>query len=153
MTVDPGGATTPQPAVPDWLTIARDAFVGSTNYFDNSIRYDIEQDIRQFQSVHPAGSKYLTDTFRARSHFFRPKTRSAIRKGEATAAEALFATEDVLSVAAEDDENPVQQASAAVMKEILQYRLTKTIPWFLTAVASYQEAQAVGVVVSYQCWE
>ena len=39
------------------------------------------------------------------------------------------------------------------MKEILQYRLTKTIPWFLTAVASYQEAQAVGVVVSYQCWE
>ena len=35
------------------------------------------------------------------------------------------------------------------MKEILQYRLTKTIPWFLTAVASYQEAQAVGVVVSY----
>ena len=39
------------------------------------------------------------------------------------------------------------------MKEILQYRHTKTIPWFLTAVASYQEAQAVGVVVSYQCWE
>lgn len=151
--IDTNEQTTPQPAAPDWLTIARDAFVGSTNYFDNSIRYDIEQDIRQFQSVHPAGSKYLTDTFRARSHFFRPKTRSAIRKGEATAAEALFATEDVLSVAAEDDENPVQQASAAVMKEILQYRLTKTIPWFLTAVASYQEAQAVGVVVSYQCWE
>ena len=42
MTVDPGGTTTPQPAAPDWLTIARDAFVGSTNYFDNSIRYDIE---------------------------------------------------------------------------------------------------------------
>ena len=108
--VNSGEQTTPQPAAPDWLTIARDAFVGSTNYFDNSIRFDIEQDIRQFQSVHPAGSKYLTDTFRARSHFFRPKTRSAIRKGEATAAEALFATEDVLSVAAEDDENPVQQA-------------------------------------------
>jgi dihydrodipicolinate reductase len=45
--------------------------------------------------VHPAGSKYLTDTFRARSHFFRPKTRSAIRKGEATAAEALAQGVDV----------------------------------------------------------
>ena len=45
-----------QPAVPDWLSIARDAFVGSTNYFDNSIRVDIEQDIRQFQSVRPVGS-------------------------------------------------------------------------------------------------
>ena len=44
-----------QPAVPDWLSIACDAFVGSTNYFDNSIRYDIKQDIRLFPSVHPAG--------------------------------------------------------------------------------------------------
>ena len=47
---------------PEWLTIARDAFFGSTNYFDNSIRVDIEQDIRQFQSGRPVGSSpYLID--------------------------------------------------------------------------------------------
>lgn len=142
-----------QAGAPDWLTIARDAFVGSTTYFDNSIRFEIEQDIRQFQSVFPMGSKYLSDTYRARSHFFRPKTRATIRKGEATAAEALFATEDVLSITPEDDEDQVQQASALVMKEIMQYRLTKTIPWFLTAIGAYQDAQSVGVCISYQSWE
>jgi hypothetical protein len=140
---------------PDWMTLARHAFEGSTFYFDSSIRRDIEQDIRQFQSVHPAGSKYLSDAFRSRSSFFRPKTRSAIRRGEATAAEALFTNDDVVSLKPEDDESDIQQASAEINKALLQYRLTKpgNIPWFVIAAAAYQEAQANGVVISHQCWE
>lgn len=137
----------------DWLRIAREAFDGSTFYFDSSIRRDIEQDIRQFQNVHPAGSKYLSDAYRARSTFFRPKTRSAIRKGEAKAAEAFFSTNDVVSIKAENEDDEVEVVSAAVQQELVQYRLTKTIPWFTTVIGAYQEAMSVGVVVGYIDWE
>lgn len=135
----------------DWLTLARDAYSASTSYFDASIRQQIEADLRQSQGQHPTGSKYLAD--KGRSKLFRPKTRAAIRKNEASAAEAFFSTNDVVKVSAENDNDKTQQASAAVMSELLQYRLTKSIPWFLTLVGAYQDAQTVGVVASYQYWE
>lgn len=136
---------------PDWLTLARDAYTASTAYFDSSIRQQIEADLRQSQGQHPTGSKYLAD--KGRSRLFRPKTRATIRKNEAQAAEAFFSTNDVVAIAPEDDNDPVQKASAAVMSELLQYRLTKSIPWFLTLVGAYQDAQTVGVVASYQHWQ
>lgn len=137
----------------DWLRLAREAYTASTTYFDASIRPQIEADIRQFQGQHPTGSKYLHESYRSRARLFRPKTRSTIRKNEAIAAEALFSSEDVVSVEPQDDANPVQRASADVMQELLQYRLTKTIPWFLLACGAYQDSQTAGVVVSHQCWE
>jgi hypothetical protein len=103
--------------------------------------------------VHPQGSKYLSDAYRARSKFFRPKTRAAVRKNEAIAAEAFFQTEDVVSVTAPDDDDPAQQASAEILKELLNYRLTKSVPWFLTLIGGYQDAQVQGLVCSYQYWE
>lgn len=136
---------------PDWLTLARDAYTASTAYFDASIRQQIEADLRQSQGLHPTGSKYLAD--KGRSKLFRPKTRATIRKNEAQAAEAFFSTTDVVAISAENDNDPVQQASAAVMSELVQYRLTKSIPWFLTLVGAYQDAQTVGVVASYQHWQ
>lgn len=137
----------------DFLQMAREAFTTSTTFFDASIRPQVESGIRQFQGIHPTGSKYHSETYKARSRLFRPKTRTTIRKNEATGAEALFSTNDVVSVTAEDDSNPMQQASAAVMQELLNYRLKKSIPWFLTAIGAYQDAQTVGVCASYQCWE
>jgi len=138
---------------PDWLRIARESFSTSTTYFDGSIRHEIEQDLRAFQSQHPMGSKYHSDAYKARSKFFRPKTRATIRKGEATAAEAFFSTDDVISIKPRDEESEVQVASAEINKELLQYRLTETIPWFVICNGAYQETMAVGVVCSYQCWE
>lgn len=137
----------------DYLQMAREAFTTSTTFFDGSIRPQVESAIRQFQGVHPSGSKYHSDTYKARSRLFRPKTRTTIRKNEAVGAEALFSTKDVVSVTPEDDSNPMQQASAAVMQELMNYRLKKSIPWFLTAIGAYQDAQTVGVCASYQCWE
>lgn len=136
---------------PDWLTLARDAYTASTAYFDASIRQQIEADLRQSQGQHPTGSKYLAD--KGRSRLFRPKTRATIRKNEAQAAEAFFSTTDVVAISPENDNDPIQKASAAVMSELLQYRLTKSIPWFLTLVGAYQDAQTVGVVASYQHWQ
>jgi hypothetical protein len=43
-------------------------------------------------------------------------------------------------------------AGADLMQELLQHRLTKTIPWFLTLMGAYQDAQVVGLVCSYQHW-
>ena len=135
-----------------FLTLARDAYTDSTSYFDAGPRREIEAALRQFQGLHPHGSKYLHESYRARSRFFRPKTRAAIRKNEAIAAAALFENKDVVTVAPEDGTNQVQVISAAVWSEVLNYRLTKTIPWFMTAIGAYQDAQTVGICISYQHW-
>lgn len=140
-------------ATPDWVALARDAYSASTNWFDSSVRHQIEGDLRQFQGQHPSGSKYLAEANKGRSKLFRPKTRTTIRKNEAAAAQAFFASNDVLNVTAQDEDNPEQQGSAAVMGALLQHRLTKSIPWFLTLVGAYQDAQTVGVVASYQYWQ
>jgi hypothetical protein len=147
ISTDPGTTTT------DWVALARDAYSASTNWFDASVRQQIEGDLRQFQGQHPSGSKYLADANKGRSKLFRPKTRTTIRKNEAAAAQAFFASNDVVKVAAEDEDDPQLQGAAAVMGALLQYRLTKSIPWFLTLVGAYQDAQTTGVVASYQYWQ
>jgi hypothetical protein len=136
----------------DFQGLARNAFEASKTYFDSAVRSQIDADLRQFYGIHPAGSKYHSEAYKARSKIFRPKTRMAIRKNEAVAAEALFSTADVVSVTAVDPDDPMQVASAAINKELLQHRLTKTIPWFTTAIGAYQDAQAVGICCSYQYW-
>lgn len=137
----------------DWLSLANNAYSTSTTWFDASIRMQAERDIRQFQSAHPRDSKYLTDTYRARSKVFRPKTRSAIRSSEAQAAAAFFSTEDVVNVSALDDNDPMHKASAELQKALLQYRLTHSVPWYQFLIGGYQEAQALGVVQAYFEWD
>lgn len=138
---------------PKWLRLAAEAYTASTSYFDSSIRKGLVDDLRQFQGVHPQGSKYLSEAYRSRSKFFRPKTRASVRKNESIAAEAYFSTQDVVSIAAHDEDEPIQRASAEINKELLQYRLTKTLPWFLLCIGAYQDAQVQGIVCSYQDWK
>jgi hypothetical protein len=138
---------------PDYLSLARNAYTTSSNYFDSGVRAQIEAAIRQFNSQHPAGSKYLSEAYKARSKFFRPKTRSMVRRHEAIAAEAFFSNDDVVAVEPENDDDPVGIASAQVHKFLLAYRLKKTIPWFQTVIGGYQDAQTVGVVCSLQWWD
>lgn len=135
------------------LSLAVAAYQGSTDYFDANIRQQIEQDIRRFNSKFPSASKYMSDAYRARSRIFRPKTRATIRKNEAVAAEAMFSTLDLVNVAPVDETNDMEVASSELMKQLLQHRLTKTIPWFMVCLGAYQDAQVVGVVVSHQYWK
>lgn len=137
----------------NWMQLARDAHEGSKRYFDAGVRSQIDDDLRQFYGQHPQGSKYNSDVYRGKSKFFRPKTRAAIRGNEATAAEALFTTDDLVSILPEDEDDDMQVASASINQELLQYRLTKDIPWFLTCMGAYQDAQAVGVCLSYNYWQ
>lgn len=146
------GRSNPAPGH-DFVRLGQDAYTSSTTYFDSNIRKQVEAAIRQFQGVHPVGSKYHSETYRNRSRLFRPKTRAMVRKAEAVAAEALFATADVISVKPIDDNSPKQRAGAALIKRLMDYRLDKSIPWFLVACGAYQDAIVAGAVVSYQYWE
>ena len=148
-----GGGTPSAPAAPDWLDIARQAYAGSTSYMDTNYRTMWERNLRQFHSQHPIGSKYLSDNWKGKSRFFRPKTRTTIRKNEAAAAAAYFSTQDVVDIAPMDDSNDMQRASAAFWKEYTNYRLTKSVPWFLLVMGAYQDAQVMGAVCSYQAWD
>lgn len=138
---------------PDWLKIARTSFDSSTTYLDANWRKHWERNIALFQSRHPEGSKYNSPAFRSRSRLFRPKTKSVVRKNEAAAAAAFFANVDVVSIEPENDADPIQAACAELMNELVNYRLTKSIPWFLTLLGALQQAQVIGVVASYQYWK
>jgi hypothetical protein len=141
------------PRETDFLQLARDMYTHSTDYVTANLRAQWEKNLRMFQSRHPQGSKYESSEYALRSKLFRPKTRSAVRKSEAAVASAFFATADVVVVEANDDNDEQQQASAAVNKELLQHRLTKTIPWFLTLVGAWQDTRVIGFCCSKQFWE
>lgn len=136
-----------------WLDLARDAYTTSTTYLDAYLRPEWERAIRQWQGKHTVGSKYMSDAWQKRSCVFRPKTRSAVRKNEAAAAAAFFSTQDVVEIKPVDDSDPMNLMAGEIMQGMVNFRLTKTIPWFLTLLGAYQEAQKVGVCASYQYWE
>jgi hypothetical protein len=125
----------------------------STNWLNSGRRARWNDSLRAFQNMHASGSKYLSGDYRYRSSLYRPKSRTMVRRGEASTASAFFANEDVVSITAEDDDNPQQQASAGILKELLQYRLTKTIPWFLTIVGARQDAEVMGICIGKADWE
>lgn len=136
-----------------YLSLSREAYTSSTSYFDSSIRKQVEAAIRQHQGVHPVGSKYHSDGWKNKSRLFRPKTRAMTRKAEAVAAEALFSTTDTISCKPIDDNNRLQSAAAALMKRLIDYRLDKSVPWFMVSMGAYQDAMVAGTVISYQYWE
>jgi hypothetical protein len=146
-TGEDGGRASP------WLRKAQDAYRTSTSYVDTNFRKQWENSIRAFNSQHPTESKYNSPAYEKRSHIYRPKTRSVVRKNEAAAAAAFFSNMDTVSIAAEDQSNKAQLASSEIMKAIIQYRLAKSIPWFLFVMGGIQDAQVTGTVCANVHWE
>ena len=149
---DAGKGDTPDDSV-KWIAMARDAYTESTDWFDASLRQTIEKAMAHFANRHPPGSKYHSDSYKFRSKGFRPKTRSTIRRNEAAADVAFFSTKDLVYISAENDSDESQRATAAVLGELMNYRLDDTIPWFLTLIGAYQDAMNTGVCISFQGWE
>lgn len=137
----------------DWLQLSRQSYDSSTSYVDNNFRKRWENAIRMFNSKHPSDSKYHSESYKHRSKIFRPKFRSAERKNEAAAAAAFFSNMDVVNIAATNPNDKKSKASADIVSQLLNYRLTKTIPWFQTVVGGLQDAQVMGAVCSYQYWK
>jgi hypothetical protein len=137
----------------NWLNIAKQAFDKSTTYVDANYRQKWDDALRHFQSRHHASSKYHSSAYKYRTKMFRPKTRAAVRNNEAASVAAFFSNEDIVTIEPMNPNDPIQKASAEVMQELLAYRLTKTIPWFLTCIGGFQDSQVIGVVASYQYWD
>jgi hypothetical protein len=137
---------------PNWLRRAKDSFRFSTSYVDSNYRQKWDDSIKAFNNQHPGDSKYLGELFKKRSNLFRPKTRAIIRKNEAAAAAAFFSNMDLLDVSAQNQEDKAELVSADVMKQLLQYRLTKTIPWFQVCMGGIQDAQVQGAVCAHVYW-
>ncbi|MFT3987192.1 hypothetical protein [Aestuariivirga sp.] len=111
-----------------------------------------------FNSKHPSDSKYSGSRFRGRSRLYRPKTRATARKKQAEAAAALFSTSDVVIVSAQNDSVKEQQASAAIIQELLNFRLTRgnenaSIPWFQISMGAHHSALMTGICGSKQYWD
>lgn len=136
----------------EWVSLAADAYSQGIRYIDTNYRKQWENNIRYFNSKHHSGSKYLKDSYKYRSRLFRPKTRSALRSNEAAASAAFFANMDVLKIEPSDPNDMIEVLSAEFQEELLQIRLEKSIPWFLTCQGAFQDTQKLGVVISYQCW-
>lgn len=146
-----GGETDEQEGV-DWLRRAVTAYQQSTSYVDSNFRKQWDDGIRAFNNQHSTDSKYNAPAYDKRSKLFRPKTRSVIRKNESAAAAAFFSNMEVVSIQATDQSDPVQRASAEVMAQLLQFRLTKTIPWFQTVLGGLQDAQTTGAACAHVHW-
>jgi hypothetical protein len=138
--------------MPDWLRRAQKAYQSSTTYVDANYRKSWEDSIRAFNNQHSTDSKYNSPAYDKRSRLFRPKTRTIIRKNEAAAAAAFFSSMDVTSILPVDPNNQAEIASAAIMKELLQVRLTKTIPWYQLLLGGIQDAQTTGVACAHVYW-
>ena len=137
----------------EWLKLAQDAYTQSTTYFDNNVRKQVEDGLRLFNSQHTRDSKYSSDAYKYRSRLVRPRLRSIIRKHEAAAWMALFSSPDYANVDPVDQDNMDQVASAGINKQLLQYRLSKSLPWTIISIGALQDAAKVGICASFNYWE
>ena len=136
-----------------WIHRSRQAYHNSTDYLESSIFSQWKANINHFRGKHTEKSRYSNKNYIGRAKVFRPKTRSSERSSEAAMVAALFSTNDLIAVAAMDQVNEQQQASAAIVKEILQWRLSKRVPWYQTTIGAYQDAWNYGIAITRQSWE
>ncbi len=129
----------------------------SKEYHTQSLERGLQQSYRAYRSEHQEGSKYLSRAWRGRARLFVPKTRSAVRKNNATTAAALFTTENVVTLSPAHADDPVQSATAATLHADMNTRLENTdpktgVPWFHMSMGACHDAQITGVCCSKQTW-
>ena len=143
----------PKEEKPDWEKRAQAAYRTSTDWTDANFRAQLEDGLRAFNNQHPSSSKYLSESFRKRSHLYRPKIRTVIRKNEAALCAALFSNLDLIEVTPANPSEIEEVVSAEVMQALLQERLTVTMPWFQFAMGSMQDGCSQGVVICHSYWK
>jgi hypothetical protein len=135
-----------------WLKRAQEAYRFSTTYIDQNYRKQWEDSIRAFNNMHPSDSKFAQDSYAKRSRIYRPKIRTVIRKNEAAASAAYFSNMDIVDFQAVDQSQKNEVASAQLMKQLIQYRLTHSLDWFKFVMGGIQDAQ-VNVACAHIYWE
>lgn len=137
----------------DWLLTAQQCYRTSTDFFDANLRTRIEESMDLYRSQHPKGSKYNLPSYAKRSRLFRPKTRSAMQRREANIAKAFFSTTDIVDVQPPNKRDKGQVKAAEIQKQLLNYRLKKTMRWFQIVIGAFQDACRQGFVVSRTDWD
>ena len=127
-------------------------------FMQTGVRTNWARSYRAFRNQHAENSKYRSSEYAGRSKFYRPKTRMAVKRKMAAAAQALFSTGDVISVAAQNEVDDYQKASAELKQAVINYRLSRTsrrngIRWFLIASGAIQTMQIAGLCISKQTWK
>lgn len=135
-----------------WLHKAEQCHHASTDFMDANIRTQWEKNIAHFNSQHAKDSRFYRVNYRSRNKLFEPKTRTIAIKSEAAVSKALFSTADLTSIKATDEADEIQNISAEINQNLLQFRLTETIPWYLTAIGAWQDTGNYGICISYQYW-
>lgn len=136
----------------NWLIqTAQEIYHSSTDYLDANITSEWERNLAHFNNQHAPGSVYRRQNFK-RSRTFRPKTRANTKSQEAKLAAAAFSTADLVDIRPQDPRNEQQVISAQINKALLQYRLSKRMPWFLTVQGAYQDTKNYGICITHQYW-
>lgn len=147
------------PMDPARLTqLMRSAYAQGRAYQEQTLQPRWGASYNAWNNKHNSDSKYNQARFRGRSRLFRPKTRATARKKQAEAAAALFSTNDVVLINPQNPSDPKQQASADLMKELVNFRLDRSsensgIPWFLIAMGAHLNALQTATCCSKQYWE
>ena len=142
----------------EWVRRFKSALNAANNDQSSKLTTSWARNYRAYNNRHFGGSKYESLKYRNRSKLFKPKTRSAVRKNNATAAASLFSTDDVVSITPERAGDRLQQATAAFIHADMNFRLDRANRWagpnwFMTAMGAREESQLTGICVSKQHWE
>ena len=66
---------------------------------------------------------------------------------------ALFSNMEIVNLAPENPDDVMNVAGSECLKQVLEYRLSRTIKTFPLVMGAVQDAQTTGTVCSYQYWE
>ncbi len=136
----------------NWLIAkAHELYTTSTDYIDANITNQWERSLSHFNNEHAPHTNFRSKNFK-RSRVFRPKTRAQVTSSEAALTVAAFSTQDVVDIQPDDSRNEMQRISAEINKEILQYRLDRKMPWFMTAIGAFQSTKVYGLCIGFQYW-
>ena len=150
--VEAEGEATPVRDDAFWISLASANFDAGRDYQNASLTNQWERNADHFNSKHYRRSAYNTKLYNGRSRLFRPLSRSAERSGASQFAAAIFSTQDIVDTQPENQSDLEQVAAARIMKQLLQYRLEKTIPWFLTCMGTWQDTRVYGPCATYTTW-
>jgi hypothetical protein len=142
----------------DFLRLVREAEAQSALYLSQVNQKAWAQSLRAFHQEHFVGSKYTKPDWRNRSKFFRPKTRSSVRKDMAAVGASLFNNMDAVQCLPGNESDTKQRAAAAIMQELVNYRTDRTsgkaaIPWMQVAMGARQDSLLTGICVTKQSWK
>lgn len=147
-----------KPSDEEFLQMVYEADQQALQYVNQVNRQSWERGYRAFHQEHFDGSKYRTSDYNNRSRLFVPKTRTAVRKDLAATAASMFGSLDAVNVMPGNDGDKMQRGSAAVLKELVNYRTDRangkaSIPWFHVAMGARQTAVITGICLSKQYWK